>query len=73
MNFIKGEVVSIDIKNNAVCGVFLRGGEVIKARSLVITCGTFLSGMIHVGNRKIPAGRMGEGSSEGITENLISV
>ena len=72
LDFIKGEVVSIDIKNNAVCGVFLRGGEVIKTRSIIVTCGTFLSGMIHVGNRKIPAGRMGESRSEGITENLVS-
>ena len=39
----------------------------------MITCGTFLSGVIHVGNRKILAGRMGESSSIGITEHLNSM
>ena len=70
--FVRGEVVSIDIKNCSVGGVILRGGDYLKTRSVVITCGTFLSGLIHIGNRKIPAGRMGEARSEGITENLVS-
>ena len=70
--FIKGEVVSLNIKNNVVCGVFLRTGEEVKTRSIVLTCGTFLSGVIHIGERKISAGRMGERNSEGITEFLSS-
>ena len=69
---IEGEVVSINIENNTIRGVLLRDGTQILARSVIITCGTFLSGIIHVGERKVPAGRMGEGSSEGITENLVS-
>ena len=69
---VEGEVVSIDIDNNTTRGVCLRDGTKILARSVIITCGTFLSGTIHIGERKAPAGRMGEGSSEGITENLVS-
>jgi tRNA uridine 5-carboxymethylaminomethyl modification enzyme len=49
----------------------LRNGEQLACNSIVITCGTFLNGLIHVGNRKIPAGRMGESNSVGITEALI--
>ena len=69
---IEGEVVSIDIVNNKTNGVYLRGGTHISAQSVIVTCGTFLSGTIHIGERKVPAGRMGESRSEGITENLIS-
>ena len=69
---IEGEVVSIDIVNNITKGVYLRGGTHISAQSVIVTCGTFLSGTIHMGERKVPAGRMGESRSEGITENLIS-
>jgi len=69
---IEGEVVSIDIVNNKTKGVYLRGGTHISAQSVIVTCGTFLSGTIHIGERKVPAGRMGESRSEGITENLVS-
>ncbi len=69
---IEGEVVSIKTENNRVVSVVLRGGHTIKTKSIIITCGTFLSGTIHIGDRKIPAGRMGEARSEGITENLIA-
>ena len=68
-----GEVVSLVISRGGVEGVVLRSGKKLFCRSVVITCGTFLSGMIHVGNRKILAGRMGESSSVGITEYLNSM
>ena len=73
ITFIKGEVVSLIIKNNTVRGVVLRSGEKIKTETVVLTCGTFLSGLIHIGERKISAGRMGESSSEGITSFLSSI
>ena len=72
ISFIKGEVVSLIIKNNSVKGVVLRSGESLSSKTVVITCGTFLSGVIHVGDRKILAGRMGESPSIGLTEFLIS-
>ena len=73
ITFLKGEVVSLTIKNNTVRGVVLRSGEKIKTETVVLTCGTFLSGLIHIGERKISAGRMGESSSEGITSFLSSI
>ena len=65
-----GEVVSLVINRGSVEGVLLRSGEKLFCKSVVITCGTFLSGVIHIGDRKILAGRMGESSSVGITEHL---
>ncbi len=71
--FIKGEAVSVCVKKNTVCGVELRDGSLIKGKTVIITCGTFLSGLIHVGDRKISAGRMGENNSVGISESLIKI
>ncbi len=73
ISFVEGEVVSINTKSGAFVSAVLRGGHKISANAIIITCGTFLSGTIHVGERKIPAGRMGEARSEGITENLVSL
>ncbi len=73
IKIIVGEAVSLQIKNNSVGGVLLRGGEKIFARAVVLTCGTFLNGLVHIGERKIVAGRMGERGAKGITEFLVSL
>lgn len=73
IKIVEGEAVSLQIKNNIVEGVLLRGGEKIFARAVVLTCGTFLNGLVHVGERKIVAGRMGERGAKGITEFLVSL
>ena len=70
---LSGEVVSLIYKKNKVVGVNLRSGESLKGLSVIITSGTFLSGLIHVGDRKIKAGRMGEDRAEGLTEHLKRV
>lgn len=70
---IGGEVVRLLVNNYKVGGVILRDGTVIKSQTVILTCGTFLAGKIHVGDRKILAGRMGEERSDGITESLSSL
>jgi len=70
LTLMAGEVVDIIEKNNSISGVVLRNGDQLVCSSAVITCGTFLNGLIHIGNRKILAGRMGESNSVGITESL---
>ena len=73
VSVFRGEVVSVSIEKNCISGVVLRSGEEIKAHSVIVTSGTFLSGIIHIGERKILAGRMGEERSEGLTESLCSL
>ena len=72
VSIIQSEATSIDIQNYKIKSVLLRSGEKITCSCLIITAGTFLSGLIHIGERKILAGRMGEERSEGITESLES-
>mgnify|MGYP001320729528 CR=1 FL=1 len=69
---VSGEVVRLNYSGQEVCGVVLRDGTVFGARAVIVTAGTFLSGLIHIGERKIRAGRMGEERSEGLTEDLCS-
>ena len=69
----RGEVINITTFGGGVSGVVLLSGEKMFCRALVITCGTFLNGLVHVGEQKTGAGRMGEKNSCGITESLCSL
>src|SRR5207237_3329 len=53
-----------------VCGLVLGDGRRIAAGRVVLTAGTFLNGLIHIGNEKIPAGRVGEKPSLGLSQTL---
>lgn len=57
-------------RHGRIRGVRLEGGEVIPARSVVITTGTFLGGEIHIGLQAYPSGRMGEAATTGLSKSL---
>ena len=73
LDVLEGEVVSLNIKKDSICGVFLKDGSEVLCSAAVLTCGTFLNGLIHIGSEQINAGRYGEKRAEGITENLNSL
>ena len=58
-------------KGQRVTGVITALGEEIKAGRVILTTGTFLRGMIHIGDKQTPAGRMGEAPSLGLSETLL--
>ncbi len=64
--------VSGENAKRRVTGVVLAGGETLSAGRVVLTTGTFLRGLIHIGEQKIPAGRVGEKPSLGLSEKLES-
>ena len=70
IDIIEGEAVTPILKKGNISGVKTVDGSVISADAVVLTNGTFLNGLIHIGQKKIPAGRMGETRSVGITESL---
>ena len=70
IDIVEAEVAAPIIKNGKIAGVKIVDGCVIDADTVVLTNGTFLNGLIHIGQKKIPAGRMGELGSVGITETL---
>ena len=67
---VEGEAVMVSEKNGKIESVVLSDGEKIFCEAVILTCGTFLNGLIHIGEKKIKAGRMGEESALGITESL---
>ena len=57
-------------KNNIISGVKTSTGEIISCKSVILTTGTFLSGIIHIGKKTTPAGRVGEQPSIGLSNSL---
>tara|TARA_B100001029_G_scaffold179832_1_gene191435 strand:+ start:5876 stop:7672 length:1797 start_codon:yes stop_codon:yes gene_type:complete len=68
----QGEVVGFDTINEKISHAVLKSGEKIKCKALIITSGTFLNGLIHIGNESFKAGRFGEKPSSGLTETLVN-
>ena len=73
LDFFQDMVKSLIIENNQVAGVVTSLGISIKGKSVVLTNGTFLNGLIHVGDKQLGGGRMGEPRAFGITEQLVSL
>lgn len=62
-----------DTRGNHVSGVKTRQNGAIQCLALILTNGTFLNGLIHIGDRSFSAGRIGESASIGITESLVAL
>jgi tRNA uridine 5-carboxymethylaminomethyl modification enzyme len=73
VDFWQDMVSSLLIKDHKVVGVKTSIGAEIKGKSVVLTNGTFLNGVIHIGEKKFGGGRSGEKAATGITEQLNSL
>ncbi len=73
LDFRQDTVKALLLEGDKVKGVVTGLGQTIKARKVILTTGTFLNGLIHVGNQQMSGGRAGESASLGITEQLRSV
>ena len=63
-------VISFIFKNNAIIGFNTQSGKEIRSSKIILTTGTFLNGLIHIGEKKTPAGRYDEKPSTGLSEQL---
>jgi tRNA uridine 5-carboxymethylaminomethyl modification enzyme len=73
LEFYQDMVKGLLVKNDRVTGVKTGLGHEIKAKAVVLTNGTFLNGIIHIGEKKFGGGRVAERSAEGLTEQLITL
>ena len=71
LDFYQDMVSLLIIERGKVCGVVTGLGNTIKAKSVIITSGTFLNGIIHIGEKQLGGGRVGEKAATGITEQLV--
>lgn len=76
ISWVFGRVAGVTVRGDRVTGVELEagdgecGGEALGARAVVVTAGTFLNGLVHVGEQRTPAGRAGEPPSRHLAESL---
>ena len=73
LDFYQEMVKNLWIEKNKLFGVVTGLGQKIKGRTVVLTNGTFLNGLIHVGDKNFGGGRAGEKAATGITEQLVSL
>jgi len=70
LDVVEAEADDLVVKDGRVCGVRFMDGREIAAGSVVLTTGTFLRGLIHIGEKQIPAGRVGEAPALGLSTTL---
>ena len=73
VDFYQDMVNSLLVKDNTVYGVVTSLGHQIRSKAVIVTSGTFLNGVIHIGEKKIGGGRVAEKAATGITEQLVSL
>ncbi|MCX7744945.1 MAG: tRNA uridine-5-carboxymethylaminomethyl(34) synthesis enzyme MnmG [Flavobacteriales bacterium] len=73
VDFWQDMVTGIIVKNDKACGVVTSMGLEIHSKAVILTSGTFLNGIIHIGEKKFGGGRAGEKAATGITEQLVQL
>ena len=73
LDLIEGEVAGLKLLGDAVAGVVLASGVELSSGRVVLTAGTFLNGVIHIGDRKMPGGRMGDSPSRLLASQLAEL
>lgn len=73
LDFYQDMVKGLLVKDKRVCGVITRLGHEIKGKAVVLTNGTFLNGVIHIGEKQFGGGRVAEKAASGITEQLVEL
>ena len=73
LTVVEGEVTDLLIESGRIAGVTLADGTPIEARSVILTAGTFLNGLIHIGDKRRPGGRMGDNPSLPLAARLAEL
>ena len=72
LDILEGEVVDMGVERSQVSSVTLADGRILTCGAVVLTTGTFLKGLIHIGDRRFPAGRMNERAAERLSAVLTN-
>lgn len=69
----QGNVDRLEIEDGHACGVHTAEGALFRSQAVVLTAGTFLNGLMHIGRQKTVGGRVSEPTATGITEQLVAI
>ena len=70
LNIFSDPVIRFNFNNNDIIGFITQSGKIIRSSKIILTTGTFLNGLIHIGEQRTPAGRFNEKPSTGLSEQL---
>ncbi|MBN2281315.1 MAG: tRNA uridine-5-carboxymethylaminomethyl(34) synthesis enzyme MnmG [Candidatus Marinimicrobia bacterium] len=70
LDVLEDLAIEVNVNNHQINSVTTEINGIISCKALILTCGTFLNGLIHIGTTQIPGGRLNERSSYGLTESL---
>lgn len=70
LQVVVGEVIDFSLQADRVTGIVLADGTTLSSRTVVLTSGTFLNGVIHIGDQKTPGGRMGDKPSNRLADRM---
>ncbi len=70
LSIFSDPVIRFNFHNNDIIGFITQSGKIIRSSKIILTTGTFLNGLIHIGEQKTPAGRFNEKPSTGLSEQL---
>lgn len=73
LTIVEGEVCALEIRSGRIAGVFLSSGERLECASVILTAGTFLNGVIHVGDKRASGGRIGDAPSLRLAAQLRDI
>lgn len=73
LDFIQGTVQEVLVERDQITGVKFSNGQVLACQTAIVTSGTFLNGVLHIGERQTDGGRSGEGAARGMTECLVGL
>jgi len=73
LDVFQGVVIDLETENGVISGVKTELDQIFSTSAVILTCGTFLNGLIHIGLKSFPAGRVGEFPVRGLTENLVKL
>lgn len=73
LQIIEGEVIDLVVREGRASGVLLRDGSEVFSTAVILTAGTFLNGIIHIGQERRSGGRMGDSASLGLAERLAGL
>ncbi len=73
LEIFQGMVTAVWLQRNKIGGVIMETGRKINGKKVILTCGTFLNGLTHIGLKSSPAGRAGEFPAVGLTESLVQI
>ncbi len=73
LSVVEGEADALTLAGGRVTGLVFADGRAVTAGAVVITTGTFLNGLIHIGDKQTPAGRMGEAPARGLSGSLARI